>query len=222
MLHLLRQMARLARYFPISAFGWILVAALFAVLPAQAQVSPGATKEEVLKVLGWPKSTSRTDEREILNYPECTVLMKDGQVEKLVFKTPEKRLRLWEQLNPPPSPVPPVTTSPPASVAASVASPVVAPVTTPVVAPVVAQPVPQPLPPAEPPLPPAAPPVVVKPTPVPVPAPAPIVDEPKPEPWIGFAKTAIGVVLLIVVALTIFLFAVGDGSRWRGKKGDLP
>lgn len=83
-----------------------LLAALLAVIPLRGQVSAGATKEEVIRVLGWPKSTSHSEEREILNYPECTVLMKDGRVEKLVFKTPATRLRLWNQLNTPQNPSP--------------------------------------------------------------------------------------------------------------------
>ena len=85
----------------LNGLATLILTALLAVTAAVAQVSPGATKEEVIRILGWPKSTSHSDEREILNYPECTVLMKDGRVEKLVFKSADGRLHLWNQLNQP-------------------------------------------------------------------------------------------------------------------------
>ena len=88
---------------PYFSFASLVLVALLAATAANGQVSPGASRAEVIRVLGWPKSTSHSEDREILNYAECTVLMKDGRVEKLVFKSADERLRLWNQLNQPKS-----------------------------------------------------------------------------------------------------------------------
>jgi hypothetical protein len=61
---------------------------LFLVLAvsALAQVPLGATKNQVIDQLGWPKSSSGSQEREILNYSDFTVFLVDGRVEKLTQK----------------------------------------------------------------------------------------------------------------------------------------
>ena len=59
---------------------------LLLIASVSGQVPLGATKQEVVDKLGWPKSTSGTAEREIMNYADFTVLLTDGRVEKLEFK----------------------------------------------------------------------------------------------------------------------------------------
>jgi hypothetical protein len=56
---------------------------LFLFLCGVAQVPIGATKQEVIDLVGWPKSTSGSQQREILNYPEFTILLEDGKVVNL-------------------------------------------------------------------------------------------------------------------------------------------
>lgn len=59
---------------------------LLLVVGVSGQVPLGATKQEVVEALGWPKSTSGSEEREILNYPDFYVLLANGRVEKLQYK----------------------------------------------------------------------------------------------------------------------------------------
>lgn len=59
---------------------------------ALAQVPHGATKQQVIEMLGWPGSSSAAGNREILNYPEYSILIVDGRVEKLERKpAPQKK-----------------------------------------------------------------------------------------------------------------------------------
>lgn len=46
----------------------------------------GATRQEVIDTLGWPVSTSSSTTREILNYPEYTVVLENGRVINLQRK----------------------------------------------------------------------------------------------------------------------------------------
>jgi hypothetical protein len=64
---------------------------LFIAASALAQVPPGATKQQVIETLGWPDSSSAAGSREILNYPEYSIFLLDGQVQKLERKpVPQK------------------------------------------------------------------------------------------------------------------------------------
>jgi hypothetical protein len=56
------------------------------------QVPLGATKKEVIDQLGWPHGSSGTAERAVLNYPDFSILLVDGRVEKLEFKPKDGRL----------------------------------------------------------------------------------------------------------------------------------
>jgi hypothetical protein len=46
---------------------------------------PGATKDEVIKAYGWPKGQSQLGPREILNYPQGSITLTNGQVERVDF-----------------------------------------------------------------------------------------------------------------------------------------
>ena len=50
----------------------------------------GATRQQVIELIGWPASTSKAGEREILNYPDFTVVLEKNQMTSLQFK-PGKR-----------------------------------------------------------------------------------------------------------------------------------
>jgi hypothetical protein len=68
----------------------LLVLSLFAqVAEAQlaADVPQNAARDEVIKRFGWPVSVSKTEEREILNYPNYTVLLENGRVVRVAPKT---------------------------------------------------------------------------------------------------------------------------------------
>ncbi|MDB6126846.1 MAG: topoisomerase, partial [Verrucomicrobia bacterium] len=65
---------------------------------APAQISPGASKEEVINLLGWPVSSSGNSNRELLNYEECSVLLEHGKLVKLEFKNPDSRQILFKKL----------------------------------------------------------------------------------------------------------------------------
>lgn len=58
---------------------------------AFAQVPHGATKQQVIETLGWPGSSSTAGNREILNYPEYTIFLVDGRVQKLERKPVPKK-----------------------------------------------------------------------------------------------------------------------------------
>lgn len=50
-------------------------------------VGPGATKEEVINAYGWPKGQSQLGAKEILNYPQGSVTLANGRVERVDFST---------------------------------------------------------------------------------------------------------------------------------------
>ena len=56
---------------------------LILAVAVRAQVPIGASKKEVIDKLGWPKSTSTAGTREILYYPEFSILIINDRVEKL-------------------------------------------------------------------------------------------------------------------------------------------
>lgn len=62
-----------------------------------AQVAPdiakGTTRAEVIRMLGWPQGTSLADDREILNYPQFSVLLEQGRVLKVEPKPKEEPTR---------------------------------------------------------------------------------------------------------------------------------
>lgn len=87
-----------------------------------AQVAPdiakGTTRAEVIRKLGWPQGTSLADDREILNYPQFSVLLEQGRVLKVEPKPKEEpaRSRVYRQTPPKanqpapaPRPVPPAS-----------------------------------------------------------------------------------------------------------------
>ncbi len=187
-------MFRLTFLHRLRGFSAVVLAGFLAVIAAKAQVSPGATKDEVIRVLGWPKSTSTTDQRQILNYPDCTVMMKDGRVEKLVYKFPDGRLHLWNQLAQPKNTDPSNNQTKSAPPSANAQLP--------------AQPVTQ--------YPDPAPRVTYQ-------APTPIryTQDRTADPWGTFTTVLTWVVVLILVALTIFKVALSDGKRWGKLQSDL-
>jgi len=62
-----------------------LLLLLILAVSANAQVPAGATKQEVIDLIGWPTSTSKASAREILNYPDFTVVMEQGRMTSLQF-----------------------------------------------------------------------------------------------------------------------------------------
>ncbi|MDB6167667.1 MAG: topoisomerase [Verrucomicrobia bacterium] len=78
---------------------WSLALVLIALsVTARGQIPPGATKAEVINLLGWPVSSSGNTTREILNYEECSVLLEHGRLVKLEFKSPDSRQILFKKL----------------------------------------------------------------------------------------------------------------------------
>lgn len=92
-------------------------------------VGPGATKEEVINAYGWPKGQSQLGTKEILNYPQGSVTLSNGRVERVDFSTtmpwPAPRPRPGTETRPAapaapkptPAPVNPWITSLPAAMA---------------------------------------------------------------------------------------------------------
>jgi hypothetical protein len=64
-----------------------LLLLLFLAVSASAQVPLGATKQEVVNLIGWPASTSRGGDRELLNYPDFTVVLEKNRMVNLQFKS---------------------------------------------------------------------------------------------------------------------------------------
>ncbi|HEY1109264.1 MAG TPA: restriction endonuclease [Opitutaceae bacterium] len=62
-----------------------MVATCFAANDPRPIVGPGASKDDVLNSYGWPTGQSQLGNREILNYPQGTVTLIDGKVEKVSF-----------------------------------------------------------------------------------------------------------------------------------------
>jgi len=72
-----------------AARRWLLSLGLAAVLcgaeDMRPVVGPGATKDEVIKAYGWPTGQSQLGTKEILNYPQGSVTLADGRVERVNF-----------------------------------------------------------------------------------------------------------------------------------------
>ena len=80
-----------SRFVSLALRRWIFSAALLLAWPlAQAAdmrpvVGPGATKDDVINAYGWPTGQSRAGTKEILNYPQGSVTLADGKVERVDF-----------------------------------------------------------------------------------------------------------------------------------------
>lgn len=74
---------------------------LFLAVSASAQIPMGATKQEVIDLIGWPASTSKGGNREILNYPDFMVVLENNKMTNLRFK-PGKHMPLSSYLLPAP------------------------------------------------------------------------------------------------------------------------
>ncbi len=48
-------------------------------------LGPGATKEEVIELYGWPTGQSKAGNKEILNYPQGLVILENGRVDRVNF-----------------------------------------------------------------------------------------------------------------------------------------
>ena len=53
----------------------------------QAVAGPGATKEEVINAYGWPSGQSHLGNKEVLNYPQGSITLTNGRVERVEFST---------------------------------------------------------------------------------------------------------------------------------------
>lgn len=63
----------------------LLAATCFAANDPRPIVGPGASKDDVLNSYGWPTGQSQLGNREILNYPQGTVTLVDGKVDRVNF-----------------------------------------------------------------------------------------------------------------------------------------
>jgi hypothetical protein len=54
---------------------------------SQPVVGPGATKEEAIDAYGWPTGQSQLGTKEILNYPQGSITLENGRVERVDFST---------------------------------------------------------------------------------------------------------------------------------------
>src|SRR5882672_5359235 len=50
-------------------------------------VGPGATKDDVINAYGWPTGQSQLGAKEILNYPQGSITLANGKVERVDFST---------------------------------------------------------------------------------------------------------------------------------------
>jgi hypothetical protein len=80
-----------------------------------AQIGVGSTREEVVAALGQPTGRSSMGAREVLNYPEGRVFLRDGRVDEL------------DAALIPPAPVPPAAETPTGPPPAPAVAPVVVP-----------------------------------------------------------------------------------------------
>ena len=53
--------------------------------PTRPVVGPGATKDDVLNAYGWPTGQSQLGTKEILNYPQGSITLENGRVERVDF-----------------------------------------------------------------------------------------------------------------------------------------
>jgi hypothetical protein len=68
-----------------------LAVGLLLSVPAGGQISEGATRKEVIDRLGWPRSISATETRELFDYSDYVVLLENGRVVHLRWKPVEER-----------------------------------------------------------------------------------------------------------------------------------
>lgn len=69
----------------------LLLAAVWCGADTRPVVGPGATKDDVIKAHGWPTGQSRMGTKEILNYPQGSVTLVDGRVERVDFSPNDAR-----------------------------------------------------------------------------------------------------------------------------------
>src|SRR5471030_2255613 len=69
-----------------AALALILLASAHAA-DLQPVVGPGATKEEAINAYGWPTGQSQLGTKEILNYPQGSITLEKGRVERVDFST---------------------------------------------------------------------------------------------------------------------------------------
>ncbi len=55
--------------------------------PIRPVVGPGATKDEAINAYGWPTGQSHLGTKEILNYPQGSITLENGKVERVDFST---------------------------------------------------------------------------------------------------------------------------------------
>ncbi|PTX97852.1 restriction endonuclease [Opitutus sp. ER46] len=102
-------------------------------------VAVGATKQDVLRVYGWPSGTAVTGTREILNYPQGQVILENGRVERVTFSKDVP----WTPPRPKPPP-PTASTRKPGAAATEPAAAEAAPAAPPPEAAPAAEPAPMP------------------------------------------------------------------------------
>lgn len=71
--------------FRVFFLACLLAATCFAANDPRPIVGPGASKDDVLNSYGWPTGQSQLGNREILNYPQGTVTLLDGKVDRVNF-----------------------------------------------------------------------------------------------------------------------------------------
>ncbi len=65
----------------LAALGWAHAA------DTRPVVGPGATKEQAINAYGWPTGQSQLGTKEILNYPQGSITLEHGRVERVDFST---------------------------------------------------------------------------------------------------------------------------------------
>lgn len=70
-----------------AALLWAVASALPAADTTRPVVGPGATKEDVFNAYGWPTGQSALGAKEILNYPQGSITLSGGKVERVDFST---------------------------------------------------------------------------------------------------------------------------------------
>lgn len=66
---------------------WVVAAGLAqpAAPDPRPMLGPGATKDEVIDLYGWPTGQSKAGTKEILNYPQGQVILENGRVDRVNF-----------------------------------------------------------------------------------------------------------------------------------------
>lgn len=63
----------------------LLVAPALIAADTRPVVGPGASRDDVINAYGWPSGQSRLGNKEVLNYPQGSILLADGKVERVDF-----------------------------------------------------------------------------------------------------------------------------------------